>query len=257
MPLIAETGGINPLIVDATALPEQVADDVVTSAFRSAGQRCSALRLLCVQEDVAERMVEMIAGAARELRLGDPRDPATHVGPVIDADAKDRLDRWVADMAAKRRLRFRWDAFKPLPAAGTYVPPAIIELARARLLYGEWLRREKRRVDAREQLRVAYERFSRMGAKAFAERARAELLATGETVRKRQVDARDDLTAQEKQIAQLARDGLSNADIAARLFLSPRTVEYHLHKVFSKLGISSRHQLEHALPPESSAAAQP
>ena len=95
VPLIAETGGINAMIVDATALPEQVTDDVVASAFRSAGQRCSALRLLCVQEDVADRMIEMIAGAARELALGDPRDPATHVGPVIDAEAKERLDRWI------------------------------------------------------------------------------------------------------------------------------------------------------------------
>src|SRR5205814_8013791 len=90
VPLIAETGGINVMIVDATALPEQVTDDVVTSAFRSAGQRCSALRLLCVQEDVADRIVAMIAGAAKELCLGDPRDPATHVGPVIDDDAKQR-----------------------------------------------------------------------------------------------------------------------------------------------------------------------
>ena len=90
VPLIAETGGINAMIVDSTALPEQVADDVVTSAFRSAGQRCSALRLLCVQDDVADRMIEMIAGAARELKLGDPRDLATHVGPVIDAEAKER-----------------------------------------------------------------------------------------------------------------------------------------------------------------------
>src|SRR5205807_6003815 len=84
VPLIAETGGINPMIVDATALPEQVTDDVITSAFRSAGQRCSALRLLCLQEDVAEPILEMIAGAARELTLGDPREPSTHVGPVID-----------------------------------------------------------------------------------------------------------------------------------------------------------------------------
>ena len=88
VPLIAETGGINAMIVDATALPEQVTDDVVMSAFRSAGQRCSALRLLCVQDDMADGMIEMIAGAARELVLGDPRDPATHVGPVIDDDAK-------------------------------------------------------------------------------------------------------------------------------------------------------------------------
>ena len=135
MPLIAETGGINAMIVDATALPEQVTDDVVTSAFRSAGQRCSALRLLCVQDDVADRMIEMIAGAARELALGDPRDPATHVGPVIDAEAKDRLDRWIAAKAG--RVRFRWDADRTLPARGLFVPPTIIELDRARDLKEE------------------------------------------------------------------------------------------------------------------------
>src|SRR5262249_44079737 len=95
VPLIAETGGINAMIVDATALPEQVADDVVMSAFRSAGQRCSALRLLCVQEDVADRITAMVAGAAQELALGDPRDPATHVGPVIDDEAKQKLDKWL------------------------------------------------------------------------------------------------------------------------------------------------------------------
>ncbi len=129
VPLIAETGGINAMIVDATALPEQVTDDVIASAFRSAGQRCSALRLLCVQDDVADRMIEMIAGAARELALGDPRDPATHVGPVIDAEAKDRLDRWIKGKAG--RVVFRWDADRKLPARGLYVPPAIIALDRA------------------------------------------------------------------------------------------------------------------------------
>ncbi|MGA7486053.1 MAG: bifunctional proline dehydrogenase/L-glutamate gamma-semialdehyde dehydrogenase PutA [Xanthobacteraceae bacterium] len=131
VPLIAETGGINPMIVDATALPEQVTDDVITSAFRSAGQRCSALRLLCLQEDVADPVLEMIAGAARELRLGDPREPATHVGPVIDADAKDKLDHWIAVNEKQGRVRFRWDRFNPLPANGTYVPPTIIMLERA------------------------------------------------------------------------------------------------------------------------------
>ena len=131
VPLIAETGGINPMIVDATALPEQVTDDVLASAFRSAGQRCSALRLLCVQDDVADRVLDMIAGAARELALGDPRDPATHVGPVIDAEAKGNLDRWIAGMERAQRLRFRWDADRPLPAHGTYVPPAIVALDRA------------------------------------------------------------------------------------------------------------------------------
>ncbi|MBM3528518.1 MAG: bifunctional proline dehydrogenase/L-glutamate gamma-semialdehyde dehydrogenase PutA [Alphaproteobacteria bacterium] len=131
VPLIAETGGINAMIVDATALPEQVTDDVVASAFRSAGQRCSALRLLCVQEDVADRVLEMIAGAARELAVGDPCDPATHVGPVIDAEAKDRLGRWIAGMAAQRRVLFRWDAGRALPQRGLYVPPAMIALGRA------------------------------------------------------------------------------------------------------------------------------
>jgi RHH-type proline utilization regulon transcriptional repressor/proline dehydrogenase/delta 1-pyrroline-5-carboxylate dehydrogenase len=135
VPLIAETGGINAMVVDATALPEQVTDDVVTSAFRSAGQRCSALRLLCVQEDVADRMIEMIAGSARELALGDPRHAATHVGPVIDQDAKERLGRWIADHAA--RVRFRWDTGRPLPSPGLFVPPSIIELDRVRDLREE------------------------------------------------------------------------------------------------------------------------
>ncbi len=129
VPLIAETGGINAMIVDATALPEQVTDDVVVSAFRSAGQRCSALRLLCVQEDVADRTIAMIAGAARELKLGDPRDPSVHVGPVIDAEARDRLMRWIA--RHESRLLFRWDAHHAVPDKGLFVPPAMIALDRA------------------------------------------------------------------------------------------------------------------------------
>jgi ATP/maltotriose-dependent transcriptional regulator MalT len=123
-----------------------------------------------------------------------------------------------------------------------------VQLARAHLLYGEWLRRENRRVDARERLRTAHEQFTTIGMEAFAERARRELLATGEKPRKRTVETRDDLTAQERQIAGLARDGLSNPEIGARLFLSPRTVEWHLHKVFTKLGIRSRRDLASALP---------
>jgi DNA-binding CsgD family transcriptional regulator len=123
-----------------------------------------------------------------------------------------------------------------------------VDLARAHLLYGEWLRRKGRRVDAREQLRTAHEMLDAMGMEAFAGRARRELLATGEHVRKRQDGSRDELTPQEKQIAQLARDGLSNPEIGARLFLSGRTVEWHLHKVFTKLGIRSRRELAAALP---------
>ncbi|HET6986960.1 MAG TPA: AAA family ATPase [Kribbella sp.] len=122
-----------------------------------------------------------------------------------------------------------------------------VEAARAHLLYGEWLRREGRRVDAREQLRTAHELLGEMGLEAFAERARHELLATGETVRKRRPETLTDLTAQEAQIAGLARDGLTNPEIAAQLFISPRTVEWHLRKTFSKLGITSRRQLRSAL----------
>jgi RHH-type transcriptional regulator, proline utilization regulon repressor / proline dehydrogenase / delta 1-pyrroline-5-carboxylate dehydrogenase len=136
VPLIAETGGINAMIVDATALPEQVADDVVTSAFRSAGQRCSALRLLCVQDDVADRMIAMIVGAARELKLGDPRDPSVHIGPVIDAEAKARLDAHIARMRREaKRVRYA-DSPSPLPGergegqAGLFVAPHVFELDR-------------------------------------------------------------------------------------------------------------------------------
>jgi DNA-binding NarL/FixJ family response regulator len=123
-----------------------------------------------------------------------------------------------------------------------------VALARAHLLYGEWLRRQRRRTEAREQLRIAHQLYSAMGMEGFAERARRELLATGETVRKRSVETHGELTAQEAQIARLARDGLSNPEIGARLFISTRTVQYHLGKVFTKLAISSRSQLDRALP---------
>jgi DNA-binding NarL/FixJ family response regulator len=127
-------------------------------------------------------------------------------------------------------------------------------LARTRLVFGEWLRRERRRREAREQLRDALEMLTDMGMEAFAQRAERELLATGEHVSKRVVETQEVLTAQEAQIARLARDGLSNPEIGARLFISPRTVEYHLHKVFNKLGIASRNQLDRVLPPEPIAA---
>ena len=122
------------------------------------------------------------------------------------------------------------------------------ELARAHLLYGEWLRRQGRRRDAREQLRTAYQMLDAMQMAGFAERARKELAATGETARKRTLEAVTELTAQEAQIASLARNGCSNTEISTQLFISPRTVEWHLGKVFTKLGISSRRELRAALP---------
>ena len=128
---------------------------------------------------------------------------------------------------------------------------ARVELARAHLLYGEWLRRANRRVDAREQLRASHDMLVTIGAEAFAARAAGELAATGEKVSKRTLETRDELTPQEAQIARLARDRLSNRDIAARLFISDRTVQYHLRKVFTKLGITSRTQLEQVLASES------
>ena len=124
VPLIAETGGINAMIVDATALPEQVTDDVLASAFRSAGQRCSALRLLCLQDDVADQIIAMIAGAVKELRIGDPRNIATHIGPVIDAEARNNLQAWCEYTATKFRLIYKGSA----PQKGTFFPPHIIEL---------------------------------------------------------------------------------------------------------------------------------
>ena len=157
VPLIAETGGINAMIVDATALPEQVADDVVTSAFRSAGQRCSALRLLFLQDDVADRMIEMISGAARELVIGDPFDPATQIGPVIDAEAKQRLDAHIARMTKAARVHFAGTA-----PDGNYVAPHIFELSEAGQLteevFGPILHVVRYRADRFEQMLQSIER---------------------------------------------------------------------------------------------------
>jgi RHH-type transcriptional regulator, proline utilization regulon repressor / proline dehydrogenase / delta 1-pyrroline-5-carboxylate dehydrogenase len=148
LPLIAETGGINAMLVDSTALAEQVTDDVLTSAFRSAGQRCSALRLLCLQDDVADAMIEMIVGAARELSIGDPRDPATHIGPVIDGEAKAMLDGHIARMKATARVHYAGDA----PTGGWFVAPHIFEIesieALDREVFGPILHVVRYRADA-------------------------------------------------------------------------------------------------------------
>jgi ATP/maltotriose-dependent transcriptional regulator MalT len=133
-----------------------------------------------------------------------------------------------------------------------------VDLARAHLLYGEWLRRERRRSEAREQLRTAHDMLEAMGMAGFAERARHELQATGATARKRTQPTRhEELTAQEAQIGRLARDGLSNPEIGTRLFISAHTVQYHLRKVFTKLGITSRSQLDNVLPSSPATFQQP
>ncbi len=132
VPLIAETGGINAMIVDSTALPEQVVADVIASSFRSAGQRCSALRLLLVQQDVADTVIEMLQGAMDTLRIGDPGDPATDVGPVIDRAAYDRL------MGYRETVRDRWVKTVEVPAEGLFVPPTLIRLGAIEELTQEW-----------------------------------------------------------------------------------------------------------------------
>ena len=175
-------------------------------------------------QDALRRLTEMTRAAGTDWALGlEARSRAL----VSEQDLAEQDYRQAIERLGRTRVRG--------------------EHARAHLLYGEWLRREGRRGEARAQLRTAHRMFTGMGIEAFAERAARELQATGETVSKRRTQARDDLTAQERQIAGLARDGLSNPEIGARLFLSPRTVEWHLRKVFAKLGISSRRELANVL----------
>ena len=193
-------------------------------------------------------MVELIEAAARVGELQTAGEAAAQFAEIAKAAGTD----WALGVAARSRALVSTGA----NAEHLYVEALRrlgrcemrVDLARAHLLYGEWLRRDRRRADSRVQLRAAHDQFTSMGMAAFADRARKELLATGEKARKRTRETRDELTAQERQIARLARDGLSNPEIGARLFLSPRTVEWHLHKVFSKLGIRSRWDLLSALP---------
>lgn len=206
------------LMLSVLSLPE-----LVEAASRSGRHELAATAV--------ERLSERTQAAGTELALGiEARARALVAEPEV---AEDRYREAIERLG---RSRFTLD------------------LARGRLLFGEWLRREHRRIDARAELRRAHEMFESMGAQGFAARARRELLATGETVRARTPETIDELTAQETQIAQLARDGLSNPEIGARLFISPRTVQYHLRKVFAKLEISSRTELIRALPRDPKAA---
>jgi DNA-binding CsgD family transcriptional regulator len=264
------------LILDAWKGGERETRHLIEATLREAGSRGEGIgvaiseyarAVLCNGLGEYEEAL-VAASSASEYRevvgenwgLSELFEPAARTGRTdLAADALDRLAKkarasgtdWALGIEARSRALMSED-----DRAEAWFGEAIehlgrtrvrAELARAHLLYGEWLRRENRRVDARVQLRAAHGQFTSMGMQAFAERARGELLATGETVRKRSVEARDDLTSQERHIAELAGDGLSNPEIGARLFLSPRTVEWHLHHVFTKLGIRSRRQLASAL----------
>ncbi|MDQ1479125.1 MAG: hypothetical protein QOE62_4354 [Actinomycetota bacterium] len=193
-------------------------------------------------------LLELIEAAVRS---GRPELAVDGLGRLSQATAASGTD-WALGVEARSRA-----LLSDRETAGGLYEEAIerlghtrvrVELARAHLLYGEWLRRERRRLDAREQLRTAHKLFTEFGMEAFAERARVELEATGEHAHKRTDETRDDLTPQEAQISRLAADGATNQEIAAQLFISPSTVDYHLRKAFRKLGVRSRHQLKQHLP---------
>jgi DNA-binding CsgD family transcriptional regulator/tetratricopeptide (TPR) repeat protein len=214
---------------DALAAAVQACEDSSAAWFRTwglvelveAAARCGKRELAV---DALDRLSQTIAASGTDWALGvEARSRAL----LTEGDAAEPLYRQAIEALERTRVR--------------------VELARAHLLYGEWLRRDRRRLDAREQLRTAHKLFTEFGMEAFAERARVELEATGEHSRKRTVETLDDLTPQEAQISRLAADGATNQDIAARLFISPSTVDYHLRKAFRKLGVKSRHQLNQHL----------
>jgi DNA-binding CsgD family transcriptional regulator len=215
-------------------------DEAAAAAQRASGLRYTPQLVSWVLPDLIEAAVRAgdmkLAGDALERLTATTRPSGNDMAVGIEARSRALLS---TGAQAERLYR---DAVERL--GRTLIRP---ELARAHLLFGEWLRRENRRLDARAQLRTAHQLFEEIGMEAFANRARGELQATGEHVRARAPEARDDLTGQERQIAELARDGLSNPEIGARLFLSPRTVEWHLRKVFGKLDITSRRELATAL----------
>jgi DNA-binding CsgD family transcriptional regulator len=211
------------------------------------GEALAAARQACEHEDVMYYGWALVELVEAGVRGGRPEEAVTALDRLSERTRASGTE-WALGIEARCRALLSDDESCYQESVERLARSrAAVELARSRLLYGEWLRRENRRVDAREQLRAAHDMFDRMGAAAFAERARRELSATGETVRKRTVETVDELTAQEAQVARLAAQGRTNPEIGALLFISPRTAEYHLRKVFSKLGISSRRELRRAL----------
>jgi DNA-binding CsgD family transcriptional regulator len=207
-----------------------------------------AARHACEYEEVIAygwALVELVEAGTRS---GEPEEAAAALERLSERTSASGTE-WALGIEARCRALLGNDEARYRESIERLARSrASVELARSRLVYGEWLRRENRRTDARAVLRAAHDSFNRMGAEAFADRARRELLATGETVRRVTAETRDALTPQEAQVARLASDGHTNPEIGAQLFISPRTVEYHLHKVFSKLGINSRKELRTALP---------
>jgi len=217
------------------------------NAYGEYGKALAAARRACEYEDVMMygwALVELVEAGVRH---GRP-DEAGAALDRLSVRTQSSGTEWALGVEARCRALLNDDeACYHESIERLARSRAAVELARSQLLYGEWLRRENRRTDGRELLRSAFESFSHMGAEAFAERTRRELLATGETARRTTADTRDGLTPQELQVASLARDGHSNPDIGAQLFISPRTVEYHLGKVFVKLGVKKRRDLRDAL----------
>jgi DNA-binding CsgD family transcriptional regulator len=211
------------------------------------GEALAAAREACEYEDVmayGQGLAELVEAGVR----GGAPDEAAGALDRLSERARASGTEWALGVEARCRGLLSDDESAYRESIERLSRShAAVQLARSRLVYGEWLRRENRRSDAREHLRVAHDSFTRIGADAFAERARRELVATGETVRRITVETRDALTPQEAQVARLARDGHTNPEIGAQLFISPRTVEYHLRKVFRKLDVTTRRELRGAL----------
>jgi ATP/maltotriose-dependent transcriptional regulator MalT len=239
-------------IEDATARGEGralgLAEYATAVLYNGLGRYDAALaaaKRACQYEDrgfFGWALAELVEAAARSGRL----ETAAEALEALTGRMRASGTEWALGLEARSRaLLSDGQAADALYQATERLDKSriVVHLARAHLLYGEWLRRANRRHDSRETLRAAYEMFNRIGADGFAERARRELAATGETVRKRTVETFAQLTSQEAQIARLAGEGRSNQEIAAEMFISPRTVEWHLGNVFSKLGITSRKDL--------------